>query len=286
MSAEARVTVVTVTHASAGQIAGFLAAVPPGLPVVVVDNASPDATPALARAARPGAVVLEMAANLGFGAGCNRGLAQVGTEFALLANPDARLDADAIAGLLAAAEAFPEAALLAPLIVNEAGRPERSWNVTQLRRRALPRDRAAEPWPEHPFCADYASGACLLLRMAAGLRFDEAIFLFYEDDLLCAAAGGVVVVPAARVAHAGGGSSAGGGRIARLKAWHMAWSRLHLWQVQAGQGRREAWARLSHHAGKALGHAATLRWGRAGADLAGLAGTLAWLRGRPADRRP
>jgi N-acetylglucosaminyl-diphospho-decaprenol L-rhamnosyltransferase len=287
MESPARVTIVTVTYGSAAEIVPFLEAIPAGMPLVVVDNAGGDATPALVRARRADAKVLELPVNLGFGAGCNRGLDQVGSEFALLLNPDARFDAAALAPLLALADAGA-APLLAPLILDEQGRAGRSWNVRQARRPLLPRRRDSEPWPVGPFCADYASGACLLLRMGAGLRFDEAFFLFYEDDDLCARAGGVVVVPAAGIRHAGGRSGRPSARVARLKAWHMAWSRLRFAALH-GKGpeaaRAEARVRLRHHAARALGHALTLRLGRVGTDLAGLAGTVAWLRGRPADRR-
>ena len=288
MESLSRVTIVTVTFGSAAEIRAFLAAIPDSMPLVVVDNAGGDATPALVRAARPDAKVLELEENIGFGAGCNRGLGQVATEFALLLNPDARLDPTALPALLALADAYP-AALLAPLIVGEQGQAGRSWNVRQARRPDLPRRRDSEPWPVGPFSADYASGACLLLRISSGLRFDEAFFLFYEDDDLCARAGGVLVAPEAGVPHAGGRATSPSLRLARLKAWHMAWSRLRFATLHGAgleAARREGRRRLWHHAGKAMGHALTLRLGRAAADLAGFAGTLAWLRGRRADRRP
>jgi hypothetical protein len=50
----------------------------------------------------------------------------------------------------------------------------------------------------------------------------------------------------------------------------------------AAAARREAWARLWHHSGKAVGHGLTLRMEKLRADLAGLGGTLAWLRGKRA----
>jgi GT2 family glycosyltransferase len=280
---------VTVTHDSAGEIGGFLAALPPGMAAVVVDNASADGTADRAEAWAGAARVVRSGRNLGFGAGCNLGLALVETEFALLANPDARPSAEATTALVAAADAFPDAALLAPLILDAAGRPARSWDAEQSRRRRLPRRRDAEPWPEGPVCVEHASGACLLLRRADGLRFDEGFFLYYEDDDLCAEARArgrsVVLVPAAVVRHAGGASSAPSAAVAWRKARHMAWSRLRYaakrgGDAGAGAARREARARLLHHAAKALGHAATLRGRRAWADLAGLAGTLAWMRGR------
>jgi GT2 family glycosyltransferase len=283
MSPPPRVTVVTVTWRSASTIAGFLAACPAGLPVIVVDNASPDETRAVVRAARSDVQIIENMQNVGFGAACNIGLEAAGTEFVLLANPDSRLSEAAVAALVTAADAFPTQRIVAPLLLDAEGRPVRSWNAAQPRRRALPRDRTAEPWPEGPVCVDFASGACLLLRGADRLRFDADFFLFYEDDDLCARAGGALLEPAARVAHAGGRSSPPSLSTTWRKARCMAWSRLRFTELHgggAGVARREGLGRLAHHAGKALGHAATLRTGKLAADLAGLAGSLAWLRGR------
>ncbi len=277
-----RVSIVTVTHDSAGVLPGFLGACPPGVPVILVDNASRDGGAALAEAA--GARVIRSGRNLGFGAGCNRGLAAAGTEFALLANPDARLSAAAIAALVAAADGFPDAAILAPVIRDAAGAPVRSWDAGQFRRRRLARRRDAEPWPGGPLCAEHVSGACMLVRTAEGLRFDEGFFLYYEDDDLCAEARrrgrSVLLVPAAEIMHAGGGSSAPSAALSAFKARHLAWSRLRFAAKHAGAAaaRREAWGRLGHHAGKALGHGLTLHGEKLRADLAGLAGTLAWLR--------
>jgi N-acetylglucosaminyl-diphospho-decaprenol L-rhamnosyltransferase len=276
------VTVVTVTWQSAGTIAGFLGACPAGAKVIVVDNGSTDGTPAAARAARPDVQVIENAENLGFGAAANIGLDAAGPGYALLANPDARLSGTAVAALVAAAEAYPAHRLVAPLLLDEGGRPVRSWNAAQPRRRRLPRDRRPEPWPEGPACVEFASGACLLFRGGDPLRFDPGFFLFYEDDDLCHRAGGALLVPAARVAHAGGRSSAPSLAVTWRKARCMAFSRLRFAALHGGgaaAARREALGRLLHHAGKAAGHALTGRGRRVVGDVAGLAGTLAWLAG-------
>jgi N-acetylglucosaminyl-diphospho-decaprenol L-rhamnosyltransferase len=278
-----RVMVVTVTCNSAGVIGDFLAAVPPDLAVVVVDNASRDASATIAEAA--GARVLRNARNLGFGAACNLGAAAATTEFVLFANPDARLPAEAVAELVAAADAFYQAAILAPVVHTE-GRPERSWDAGQFRRRRLPSDRSAEPWPEGPMCVEFASGACLLVRRAASLRFDESFFLYYEDDDLCIEArrcgSSVVLVPTAVVNHAGAASSTPSVRLMTIKAWHMAWSRLRFAHKHAGEvmARREAREELLRHAGKAMRNVATMKRAALYGDLAAFAGTLAWLCGR------
>jgi len=285
-SALGRVCVVTVAYNSAAALRGLLGSVPEGVAVIVVDNASRDDSAAVAEAA--GARVIRNAANLGFGMGCNIGMDAAETEFVLLANPDTRLDAGAIARLVAAADAFPDAAILAPMLCDENGERVRSWDVEQLHRRKLARKRGAEAWPEGPLCADFLSGACMLLRASDGLRFDEDFFLFYEDDAICAAARAkgrsLVLVPDAVMHHAGGGSSAPSRALSAFKARHMAWSRLHYMVLMQGSAaaRREAWARVWHHSGKAVGHGLTLRLEKLRADIAGLGGTLAWLRGKRA----
>jgi N-acetylglucosaminyl-diphospho-decaprenol L-rhamnosyltransferase len=285
-AALARVCVVTVAYNSAAALRGMLGSAPPGLGVIVVDNASRDDSAAVAEAA--GARVIRNTANLGFGAGCNIGMDAAETEFVLLANPDTRLEAAAIARLVAAADTFPDAAILAPMLCDEDGARVRSWDVEQLHRRKLSRKRDTDPWPEGPLCAEFLSGACMLLRASDGLRFNEDFFLFYEDDAICAAARAkgraLVLVPDAVMRHAGGGSSAPSQALSAFKARHMAWSRLHYMVLMrdSAAARREAWARVWHHGGKAVGHGLTLRLAKLRADLAALGGTLAWLRGRRA----
>ncbi len=275
----ARVTIVTVTYRSAAAMEGFLATLPSGLPLIVVDNASGDGTAERVAAAAPGARLVRNTENRGFGAGCNAGLDRVGTEFALLLNPDATLAPGAVEALLAAADAWPDAAIIAPAIRGEDGTPVRSYDAAQQRRRLLPRRRDAEPWPEGALCVEFVSGAAMLLRSADRLRFDESLFLFYEDDEICAAARArgraVLYVPSAVVTHAGGRSSAPSARIRWRKAFHMALSR-QIFRARHGGG--DAGTRLAHHAGKALGHALSLRGAKLLEDLAGLAGTFAWLR--------
>lgn len=57
--------------------------------LIVVDNASADATVATVERAAPGAVVVETGANLGFASACNRGAATATGELVCLLNPDA-----------------------------------------------------------------------------------------------------------------------------------------------------------------------------------------------------
>lgn len=282
----ARVSVVVVTHASAAVIGDCLRALPPQAECIVVDNASPDSTIAEVRAARPTVRVIPEAVNRGFGAGCNRGMEAASREFILLLNPDARPAPEALNRLVAAADRYPDAGILAPTIIAEDGRRARSWDAERLSRRMLPDRRDTEPWPAGPICAAFVSGACMLLRRASSPRFDESFFLYYEDDDLCAAVRtsgrSILLVPDAVVTHAGGRSSVSSSSIAWRKAAHMAWSRLHYTAKHRGVpiALVDARRQCIRHLMKAMGHALSLRPIKLLTDVAGLSGTLAWMRGR------
>lgn len=86
-------SVVIVTHESSDALAATLPALVAQLrdgdELIVVDNASSDATVATARELAPAAVVVETGANPGFAAGCNRGAEAASGELLCLLNPDA-----------------------------------------------------------------------------------------------------------------------------------------------------------------------------------------------------
>jgi len=81
--------VVVVTYNSADVIGRCLDSCA-GLPVVVVDNASRDATRALVQQ-RPSVKLISNTTNRGFAAAVNQGVAALETELILLLNPDAEL---------------------------------------------------------------------------------------------------------------------------------------------------------------------------------------------------
>ena len=224
---------VVVTHDSAAALPGCLAALAAeDVPAIVVDNASRDRSAAVAEAA--GAQVIRNARNEGYGRANNIGVrAATAARHVLILNPDVTLRPGATAALLAAAEAWPEAGLYAPRIVEPDGRffyQPRSLLAPYLANPAGRRD-----LPEGDACAPYLSGACLMVDRDRFLTiggFDENIFLFYEDDDLCrrvADAGHALVhVHRAQVLHGRGRSSAPErGRVFRTR-WHGAWSRAYV----------------------------------------------------------
>ena len=159
--------------------------------------------------------------NLGFSGGVNLAIAAAlreHAEFVLLVNSDAVLAPDAIGHLLAAAAAYPEAGVFAPLIVS---REEPDWIVSAGieyskatgRMRNLLTSRPLAEAPSRPRSVTAVTGCVMLIRrsvLAAAGLFDEAYFFSFEDVDFClrarAAGFEVLCVPEARAWHEGGRS--------------------------------------------------------------------------------
>ncbi|MFC0283239.1 glycosyltransferase family 2 protein [Camelimonas abortus] len=278
------VTAIVVAWNSAAVLPACLAALArEQVPAIVVDNASADDTVAVAEA--HGARVIRNARNEGYGRANNIGAAAADTPFILIINPDCAPDPGAVAALLAAAERWPDAGLLAPRIIEPDGRlffQRRSLLSPYL---ANPRGRPCAP--EGDCCAPFLSGACLLARRELFLRlggYDPDIFLFYEDDDLCrrvAEAGFALVHVHAAAARHGRGRSAppAPGRIYRAR-WHMAWSGAHVarkWGLPS-----PAPATFLVNAGKTLLALFSFRRSLIERYAGSAAGALAFLAGRSA----
>lgn len=150
--------------------------------VLLSDNGSGDGTVELARQRWPHAGVLAHGCNKGFGAANNLALARVTTPFALLLNPDCDLSPAGLAELVLAARDMPEAALLAPQLLDASGRPDVNYRWPSMSWRS------SGPAAEGPACVGFVCGAAMLLRLERFARvgyFDEDFFLYYEDDDLC-----------------------------------------------------------------------------------------------------
>ena len=219
--------IVTVIHDSEPELRGLLDSIDrrldPRPRVVVVDSGSSDGGPALAR--ERGAEVVELGGNLGFGAGCNAGIEQVGEPVTALVNPDVELLDDGLARLADIAAA--REALVAPRLLNADGSVQDSAHPVPgtpealvpavLPRRVLPAPlrRRYEPWrSDEPREVGWAIAACMVARTELLRRlgpFDSSAFLFYEDMELClhARREGIptLLVPGIRIRHLGGTST-------------------------------------------------------------------------------
>lgn len=233
-----RVTVVVVTHHSAHCVPDMARALASFPQVVVVDNASDDDTPALVQAQLPQARVLALPRNLGFGTANNRGLALVDTPYALLLNPDCHITPDAVRQLMTTAEAWPQAAIVAPQLLDSEGHPQLNYGWPRWLGQSQGEGATGV------VAVGYACAAAWLLRMdkpsTPAWRFDEDFFLYYEDEDLCARlfkAGQLVLVdPHARATHANRGSVRGRAVLASewRRGYHHSQSKILFWQRHMG----------------------------------------------------
>jgi N-acetylglucosaminyl-diphospho-decaprenol L-rhamnosyltransferase len=202
-----------------------------GVPTIVVDNASEDASARIAE--DYGARVIRNRRNEGYGRANNIGAREADSEFLLIVNPDVTIDPGTVAALLDAARRYPECGFFAPKIVEPSGRI--FFQARSLLAPYLKNPKGTLVLPEGEACVPFASGACFLVKRDLFLRlggFDERIFLFYEDDDFCRrvaeASPSLIFVPDAVVHHGRGRSSAPKpGRVFKSR-WHQAWSRAYV----------------------------------------------------------
>ncbi len=213
---------------SVRHVAAAVRSVPPGVPVVVVDNASADGSAEAARAA--GARVVEAGRNLGFGPACNLAAKEGGpSETILFLNPDAALrnGAFALGDLLAVLDADPGLAAAAPRLDGtgqELFQLRRLPGPGSILREALLFDRLfpSNPWlrrdryldrpRSEAFDVEQPAAAALLVRRAdfeAAGGFDPAFEpAWFEDVDLCARllerGRRIRYVPSAVASHVGG----------------------------------------------------------------------------------
>jgi len=201
---------------------------------IVVDNASDDGTPGVARARA--ARLIANPRNLGFAKAANQGLSAAATPLALLLNPDAELHALALDALLRVLDERPEVAVVGPRTRNDDGTIQLSFGpdltlLSERRQRRLVRGvrrrdagvlAAVESLAARAHDPDWVSGSCWLARRAALAAvggFDEGFFLYEEDADLCRrlrdAGWRIAYTPQAEVVHRLGRSADRAGAAAR-----------------------------------------------------------------------
>ena len=202
--------------------------------IIVVDNGSRDDSIARLLREWPACVTVRMGCNAGFARAVNRGLAEVTTEFALLLNNDARLEADACRALAAAFDMNFRAAFLGGRLLYEDGRLQNSVAAfPRLYTEFVPRVLLRALWParyqgrpggDEPVRVESVIGALFAVRMKAvddlG-ALDEEFFFFLEETEWChrAARHGWEVwhVPTARAIHAQGATAKKHNAMARIE---------------------------------------------------------------------
>lgn len=184
---------------------------PASMRVLVVDNASSDDTVTILRREFPNVDVLRSEVNLGYGAACNRAVAESRSEYVAVVNQDVVSTPGWIDRLVEALDGSPRLALATPKIlvkddpgrINACGNAPHYTGITSCR--GYNRPPAAFDRLE-PVLA--VSGAAFVVRRSAFESvggFDASFFLYFEDtdlSLRMRLAGyGCVYVPEAVVLH-------------------------------------------------------------------------------------
>ena len=202
---------------------------------IVVDHGSTDGSQEVVRRRFPDARLIEQE-NRGLAAGWNSGIRAASGRYVLILNADAWVVGDAVERLAAFADEHPDAAVVAPKLLNPDGSLQRSvrgfptlWRLATeylFLRKLAPHSRVLNSFYAGDFDhasvreAEFVMGAALLVRREAidsvGL-LDERFFLFSEETDWCfrfrAAGWKVLFYPGAEVVHVGGASH--GGRMFR-----------------------------------------------------------------------
>ncbi|MHB8670839.1 MAG: glycosyltransferase family 2 protein [Acidimicrobiales bacterium] len=187
------------------------------LRLLVRDNASGDGSAAAIAEVVPEAELEAGGENLGFAAAMNRLVARSDAPWFLALNPDAWPEPGAVRALVAAGDAMPRAAAVAPRLRRPDGAAEPStfpfpsWRVAM--RGALGTLGRLDAGEGRARRVDWAVGAALLMRRAALDEiggFDERYFMYVEDLDWCwrarRAGWEVWYEPAAVVRHVGNAS--------------------------------------------------------------------------------
>ena len=220
--------------------------------IVVVDNASPDASASMVAANFPDVKLIAWANNRGFSAAVNAAAARAEGDAFLLLNPDTELPAGALPRMLAALQQHPQAAAVGFRQVDAAGRfqlavgPQPSlWS--ELLRRTVQRRLdagsaltgwALDRWLRSARPVPWVAGSSLLVGRTAFEEvggFDERFFLYFEDIDFClrlAQKGGLVYYdPSVTLLHHRGVSAATA-QAAAARAYRQ--SQVRFWSLHSG----------------------------------------------------
>lgn len=167
--------------------------------VYVVDNRSSDGTARLIRDRFPEVTLLEQEENRGFGAGHNRVLPLLQSDYHVIVNPDIRLSSDAIGALAAVLDERKDVSMITPKILNTDGTeqylPKRTPRVRYMlagrlekfsKRMAKLRDEYTMKNEEtgKPMEIEFSTGCFSMIRTSVFRElggFDERFFMYLED---------------------------------------------------------------------------------------------------------
>jgi N-acetylglucosaminyl-diphospho-decaprenol L-rhamnosyltransferase len=165
--------------------------------LIVIDNASTDASAEMVAERFPQVELICNAENVGFARANNQGIQQAVGRTVLLLNCDTQIPSGTLAGLVEFMDTHSDVGACSPRLLTREGAPQAHAfgddpSLIYLLRRGLNRlirQRPLHDWGvDHTVDVDWVSGACLLLRREALVQvggLDGRIFMYFEDVDLC-----------------------------------------------------------------------------------------------------
>lgn len=222
------------------------------LQVIVIDNASRDASADMVEQEFPDVHLIRSAINLGFAAANNLGFLASRGDYVLLLNPDALLEPDALQRALGRMETDPSIGMGGGLLLGNGGQREPSARLfPSLLNEVLVLSGLAAKYPKSRFfgrfdrtwddsgqatAVDWVPGAFALMRREALDQvgpFDERFFLYCEEVDLCrrfhAQGWKIMYWPDVVIRHSGGESS----KTVEDQDFSSSGSQLTLWRMRS-----------------------------------------------------
>jgi GT2 family glycosyltransferase len=167
----------------------LLATVYENFKVILVDNASTDASLSYVRAAFPDVEIIENRANLGFSAGNNVGIKRAldaGASYIVLLNPDTKVKPDWLAKIIEVGEREPQLGVLGAVQLAYENDTFNSWTekVAAARLAKLSELERAQGW----MALEWVEGSCFAVKRAVWQRIgllDPLYSSFYEEIDFC-----------------------------------------------------------------------------------------------------
>lgn len=223
------ITIIIITYNSENVIENCINAFPQEVRVLVLDNGSSDRTVALAK--RHPSVEVIQNQNIGYGRAANIGFSKVATPYALLLNPDVKMDMASLQAMLDCIKLHPNIGILGARTFHH----EQGAKIYQ-KSFAFNKDGLCH--------VEWIVGALMLFRMDAVRKvgqFDEHIFLFFEETEFCRRfvmeGFKLAICKQAEAEHVWGTSSTQTMRTTKIRAWHSAWSRAYYYRKHFGRSR-------------------------------------------------
>ena len=202
-------SVVIVTYRSENKIFSCLDSIPGEIDVIVVENSNNEEFKKLIEQKYSNVKCILANENLGYARGNNIGLKQVTTKYALVLNPDARLEKNCVSIFLDTAKKFQDFWLIGP-----------ANNQTDFRANS------------EEFEVDNLKGFAIFFNIQKfnNSFFDENFFLYFEEIDLCKKVkikkGKIILSKNIKINHEGSGSVNKNNKneFEKNRNWHWMWS--------------------------------------------------------------